>query len=425
MTSGLAERVGLAQAMRPAEPGAASRPAEVRSHRSEHSSLRVLLVDPSLFSGPYDAALNEGLLAAGINPRWAVRPSRPGDRADLSAEHAEPLFYRHVDGLSGLPGWLRKAAKGVAHVVGLTRLLRAIGETEPDVVHFQWTVFPALDAVALLAIRRFCAVVVTVHDSTPGNGDGPLLFRLGQRLPMRLAHRVIVHTETARAELVRHGIAPATIDVVRHGPLRLRVPPPDPTHARQDERYTVVLFGELKTYKGIDILIDAVGLLPLHVRRDVRVLVTGRAQMDVAPLIARIHELGLEDVIQVAQRRLTEEQMSELFAGADCFVFPYRVVDASGVYFLVRSLSRWIIASRVGVFAEQLADGIDGELVPVANPPALAAALERAVTTRPRPRSSSSPESDWNAIGHATRGVYGAALESRVCCGGRPWTPLG
>jgi glycosyltransferase involved in cell wall biosynthesis len=389
---------------------------------SGRERLRVLLVDPSLFSGPYDAALNEGLLAAGIEPRWAVRPLRPGDRADLSTEHADALFYRHVDGLSRLPNRLRRAAKGIAHLVGLARLMRRIGVSRPDVVHFQWTVFPALDAMAMLAIRRRCAVVVTVHDSTPGNGDGPWLYRTGQRLPMRVAHRLIVHTKAARQSLVARGVTSATIDVVPHGPLRLRVSLPERSEVLRDPRYTFVLFGELKAYKGIDVLIDAVAKLPDHVRQEVRVLVMGRAQMDVAPLLARVGELGLDGVVELRPRRLSEEEMAELFARADCFVFPYRVVDASGVYFLVRSLSRWIIASRVGVFSEELTDGVDGELVPVGDATALAAALQRAVTARTKPTPAPSP-TDWKAIGRATLGVYRSALDSRARAGGHQCAP--
>jgi glycosyltransferase involved in cell wall biosynthesis len=229
---------------------------------------------------------------------------------------------------------------------------------------------------------------------------------------MRMAHRLIVHTKAAAQALVARGVAADSIDIVPHGPLRLRVPLPESSTVPRDPRYTVVLFGELKAYKGIDVLIDAVARLPDHVRREVRVLVMGRAQMDVAPILARIAELGLDGVVELRPRRLSEEEMADLFAQADCFVFPYRVVDASGVYFLVRSLSRWIIASRVGVFSEELTDGVDGELVPVGDAPALAAALERAVTARTKPTRAGAPM-DWKAIGRATLGVYRSALDSR------------
>jgi glycosyltransferase involved in cell wall biosynthesis len=379
-------------------------------------AVRVLLVDPSLFSAPYDAALTDGLVAAGVDPRWAVRPTRPGDRAELKQQHADAFFYRHVDSLSSLPAPVRSVAKGLAHVVGLARLVRRVALRRPDVVHFQWTVFPALDTLAMLVIRRRSAVVLTVHDTTPCNGDrGPWLHRSGQRWPMRVAHRIIVHTKGARETLVDHGLRADTIDVIPHGPLR----PPAASPSPRDARYTIVLFGELKPYKGIDVLIDAVALLPPDVRGQARVLIAGRAQMDVTPLVARIAERGLADVIDLQPRRLSEDEMAELFGRADCFVFPYRKVDASGVYFMVRSLSRWIIASRVGVFSEQLTERVDGDLVPPEDPSALAMALGSAVTTRAKP-TAVKPAGDWSAIGGATLAAYRSALDSRDGSRGRP-----
>jgi glycosyltransferase involved in cell wall biosynthesis len=376
--------------------------------------LRVVLVDPSLFTGPYDAALSRGLIAAGAEPKWAVRPTRPGDQPDLDPQQTDLFFYRHVDGLRGLPPSLRAAAKGASHVLGLARLVHRVRRRRPDVVHFQWTVVPALDALAMFLLRRHCAVVLTVHDPTPFNGDRmSWLQRAGYRWPMLVAHRVIVHTRQARRTLVERGLPSSVIDVIPHGPLSLRVQATSPG-SRSDSRYTFVLFGELKPYKGIDVLIDAVALLPESVRSRARVLVMGRSQMDLAPLAERIASRGLAGAIELHPRRLSEEEMAELFARTDCFVFPYRNVDASGVYFLVRSLSRWVIASRVGIFAEEVQEGVDGDLVPPEDPRALAAALTRAATDDPRPPVRR-PAAEWDSIGRATLSVYCAARQPLAC----------
>src|SRR3954465_2327366 len=84
--------------------------------------LRVWLVDPSLFTAPYDAALNDGLLAADVHPTWAVRPVRPGARQEIAPEYVDEFFYRRVDRLRG-PSKLRALAKGVSHALGLARLV--------------------------------------------------------------------------------------------------------------------------------------------------------------------------------------------------------------------------------------------------------------------------------------------------------------
>ena len=99
--------------------------------------------------------------------------------------------------------------------------------------------------------------------------------------------------------------------------------------------------------------------------------------------------------------------MADLFAAADCFLFPYRQIDASGVYYLVKSLGKWLIASRVGIFAEDLRQE-QGELVPVGDVEALASAMANAVEVR-RAASAVSNGADWREIGALTRQLYDGA----------------
>src|SRR3569623_2495774 len=85
---------------------------------------RVLLIDPSLFTAPYDAALGEGLRQVGIEPHWAVRPHRGGESEALPAgQISHAIFYRRADGLSESLRRLRAVAKGVSHLAGLARVL--------------------------------------------------------------------------------------------------------------------------------------------------------------------------------------------------------------------------------------------------------------------------------------------------------------
>ncbi|MEY2934631.1 MAG: hypothetical protein RL033_5380 [Pseudomonadota bacterium] len=377
------------------------------------SRLRVLLVDPSLFTAPYDAALTEGLLAAGIDPTWAIRPTRGGDRDEIAEAHADRFFYRSSDRLTRWPASLRAIAKGIAHAWGLVSLLRRVRRSRPDVVHFQWAVVPALDALAIALLRRRCPVVLTVHDTSPFNGERASRWQsFAFDAPARQADRVIVHTQSARARLLARGISNAQLAVIPHGPLQLLAQPRAVVaQSTTDARYTFVAFGELKRYKGLDVLIEALALLP-SARHATRVIIAGRPRMDLEPLLRRIAELKLGDCVEIRATRQSEQEMADLFAQADCFVFPYRQVDASGVYFLVRSLSRWMIASRVGIFAEDLQEGAQGTLVPPEDAPALAAALAHAVDQRPRPPALA-PGEAWAAIGHATRALYSEAIARR------------
>jgi len=367
--------------------------------------MRALLVDPSLFTGPYDAGLTEGLVAAGVAPTWAVRPTRDGDRQEIGEDYVDAFFYRRVDRLTSLPGPLRSAAKGVAHALGLVRLVLRVLMRKPDVVHFQWLVVPPLDALAIRIIGLRCPVVFTAHDTVPFNGEYlSFLQNLAFDLPIRLSDRVIVHTAAGMRRLVERGVPREKVAVIPHGPLRLHASPS--AHAGpRDPRRTFVLFGEIKHYKGADVLIEAVGRLPRQLRARGRFIIAGRPRMDLSPLQHRIDELGLADTIEIRAHRHSETEMADLFAQTDCFVFPYRQIDASGVYFLTKSLNRWTIATRVGIFAEDFEDGAQGVLIAPENPEALGSALAEAIVHDPRP-TSAPPSSAWQEIGRATRAVY-------------------
>jgi glycosyltransferase involved in cell wall biosynthesis len=375
--------------------------------------LKALLVDPSLFTAPYDAALTKGLGGASVETRWVTRPLRGGEEAVLPSDRVNAFFYRRAEGAKHLSTKLKPLLKGFGHAAGLIRLVVYAVKQRPDVVHFQWTVLPLLDAVVIAALRRWRPIVLTVHDPVPFNGQRmPLMQRLGFDFTIGQADRVIVHTAAGRDILAMRGVAAEKISIVPHGPLKLAREEmeggdmrPEPSGARRDPRWTFVLFGNLKPYKGLDVLIEAIGLMPTELRDSARFVVAGAAKMDLDPIMDRIRQLDLHKCVELRIWHHSETDMAELFREADTFVFPYRQIDASGVYFLVKGRGKWIVATRVGIFAEDVEDGIAGDLVAPDDAPGLAASLARAVQERPVPAAGASGTS-WQEIGLATRDIY-------------------
>jgi glycosyltransferase involved in cell wall biosynthesis len=303
----------------------------------------------------------------------------------------------------------------VSHAWGLGKLVQRVIQRKPDVVHFQWVVVPPLDSLAMLLLAACCPLVLTVHDTVPYNGDRmSWLQRWGFELPLRLCDHIIVHTQAGREALLARGLRAENVSVIPHGALPLREQPSAAalSHAA-DGFFRFVAFGEMKQYKGLDVLIEALALMPAQTRSKARVVIAGRPRMDLTPLLSRIERLGLTELVELRPRRLSEPEMADLFHLADCFVFPYRQIDASGVYFLVKSLGKWLIASRVGVFAEDMRDGEQGELVPVADAQALADAMTAAVEGRrvPLPVAAGT---GWTDIGRATSELYRALRARRA-----------
>jgi len=145
--------------------------------------LTVLLVDPSRFTVPYDAQLGEGLAQAGVQATWATRPIRAHESEELPAGAMHPIFYRRFDRPRAIPRFAQGPLKALAHLAGLGRLLFLARRA--DLVHFQWTLLPVLDAGAIWLLRKFRPVLLTVHDSVPFNGHRmPFFLRFAADLPI-------------------------------------------------------------------------------------------------------------------------------------------------------------------------------------------------------------------------------------------------
>lgn len=377
---------------------------------SDGRPITALLVDPSRFTVPYDAQLGEGLAQAGVRVIWATRPIRSYEAEELAPNATHAIFYRRFDRPRAVPRFAQGPLKALAHLAGLVRLLFLARRA--DLVHFQWTLLPVLDGAAIWLLRKFRPVFLTVHDSVPFNGHRmPFFQRFAADLPIKLAQRVIVHSKTAKQELVRRGIAEEKIAVVPHGPLPLKALPEKA--GERDDRWTFAMFGYLKPYKGIDLVIEAAGLLRDKFQGKARFVIAGSAQMDVAPLHARIAELGVVDMVELRAGYLSNGALAGLLEDADCILFPYRQIDASGAYYMAKPLGKWIIASAVGVFADDIIHGQTGTLVPPSDSRTLAQALEWTVENRAKPVQVQA-DSSWREIGSLTKAQYLLANELRT-----------
>ncbi|MHB8286340.1 MAG: glycosyltransferase [Caulobacteraceae bacterium] len=372
----------------------------------------VLLVDPALFTGPYDAALTDGLQSAGVTVRWAGRPLRSEEAAELPPGLVDPLYYRGVQDTAKGRGPVWKLRKAASHLLGGLRLLSSARRQRADVVHFQWAVLPLYDAFIMRRLARRHAVVLTIHDLEPFNGAPTSRFQnLGLEHAMQAASHLIVHTDTARETLIGRGLRPDRITTIPHGPLGLRqAAAPSLPRARPDDApWRVTFFGKIQPYKGVDVLVEALGLIPAADCSKLRVVVAGEPLMPMEPILGRYAELGLQDVLEFRLKRLSEDEMAALFADTDVFVFPYRHIEASGVFYMVMAYGCWIIASDLGAFRDAISSGQNGVRITPSEPRELADAILASIGQRPDP-SLALAATSWEEIGVRTRAVYQDAV---------------
>jgi glycosyltransferase involved in cell wall biosynthesis len=381
------------------------------------STLSIAVIDPSLFTIPYDDALCDALAERGCRPTLFGRRLRGGETRSGTAT-LEPFFYRAVERrMIDLPVRAFRMAKGVEHTFDMLRLSRRLTRERPDIIHFQWAPLPLIDRRFVAALRRIAPVVLTVHDTKPFNGSpNEALQGIGATSIYAAFDHLIVHTEAGRAQLLAHGIDARTISVIAHGALHLPAAPSGSAaqHRRgQDGERIILAFGKIKLYKGIDLLIEAFALLPEGLRSGANLRIVGEPFMPVDALQARAHVLGVADRITWDLRYVRDDEIGGIIGAADILAFPYRQIDASGVLMAALRYGKPIIASAIGAFAELLRDGEHGRLVPPEDVAALRDALAellgdpvRAAAMGEKVRGIAAGIAAWPEIADATLALY-------------------
>ncbi len=381
--------------------------------------MRVSMIDPSLFTLPYDQALARGLAAAGHDVTLYGR--RPGpDDSNPPGVRLLPEFYKIAGSrpVAALPKPLRLGIKGLDHLWSMARLLRRLRRERPDVIHFQWLPLPLVDRRLLTQFRRVAPLVLTVHDTNPFNGDPSAgLQAQGVAQCFGAFGRLIVHTQQGVARLRAQGVPAERLVVLPHGPM----PASEASRATDpmDGKLTFMLFGKIKPYKGVDTLIEAFAGLPAHARAQSQVRIVGKPYMDLAPLQELIRAHRLADFVAIEPRFVSDAEVSALFRRNTVAVFPYRELETSGVLPQALGHGRPVVASNIGVFGETLTDGVHGHLVPPDDAPALAAAMRHFVEDRSFAAACArnallltDQTESWDGIARRTALAYAAAGSS-------------
>ncbi len=343
--------------------------------------MRVALIDPSLFTLPYDAALARGLQQAGCEVTLHGRAPRVVDGGAVGVDlqsHFYPLSETRL--VRDLPKTLRLAIKGVDHAVSMLRLWQRLRAARPDIIHFQWLALPVIDARLLARFRTLAPLVLTVHDTDPFNGNpASRLQRMDMQRALAGFDRLIVHTNQGRARLLGQGIRADHTVVLPHG--SLSTAPPPAADAMLGE-VTFLLFGKIKPYKGVHILIDAFAALPASLRQQARVRIVGQPYMPLDGLRAQAEALGISASVSIEPDFIADDAVDGFFEAGTVAVFPYLEIEASGVLSYAIANGRPIIASRLGSFAETLRNGVHGRLVPPGDAQALSVAMAELLADR-------------------------------------------
>lgn len=332
---------------------------------------RIVLIDPSDFTIPYDLALAGGMASQGRYVRLVGQAGNLPRRQHFKHGHFYPILASPWGGR--LPSGAARIVKGACHGVDMLRLFRLPAVIEAEIAHFQWSPLPLLDCWIIRGLGRRLPVVLTLHDSHPYQGASTWLMRQGYVGLLHSFHAIIVHTRQAQRRVVEMGIDPAMIYRIPHGLLGARNT--SLAQRRRQDRLVLLQFGKIKPYKGIDLLLEALTLVPRDLRNRLDVRIVGKPYMDTLGLEQYIHANDLAGCVTLRFEFVSEAEEERLFADADAILLPYREIDASGVAMSAITRGVPVLATAIDGFRELFEDEGGARLVRPADPTALSGAI--------------------------------------------------
>lgn len=215
--------------------------------------------------------------------------------------------------------------------------------------------------------------VVMVHDPIPHPGLRDWMLAQIETRSIRMAGRCIVLSQALASALQKRGCPPERVDVVPHGELGLGLDPlPQPVRA-PDAPPTLLFFGRITPYKGLEVLLPAFRRLQ-ETLPAAELVIAGEGDLGpYLPLLRDVPHVRLEN------RWIPDVEAGALFAAADVVVLPYTSASQSGVVALAASFARPVVATTVGGIPEQIEDRVTGRLVRAGDPAVLAEALTDAL----------------------------------------------
>lgn len=276
----------------------------------------------------------------------------------------------------------------------LLRLCREMRTGHYDIIHVQ---FFRKARIEMPLYRHFAKkhgrLFYTVHDVLPHEAVEADRALFGSFY--RACDGLIVHNEESRRQLVEDFHLPSEkIFTMPMG--AYKAPAPQGRASDRRDRVEFLQFGQIRKYKGIDLVIKALALIPPQARRQLHVSVVGKqyASMDNTDYVAMAQSLGVSDCIDFRREHIPDSDIPAAFYQADICLVPYRELYGSASLMMAYSYGKPVIATDLPILREETDGGKTGILFENENPQALADAMLRALAWTNEEYSAAQTEID-------------------------------
>jgi D-inositol-3-phosphate glycosyltransferase len=318
------------------------------------------------------------------------------------------------------------------------RLLRYAATAQPKILHILWNnKFELFDRTLCMLYYKSMGkkIVLTAHNVNAGKRDGKdtIVNRFSLRIQYHLSDHIFIHTEKMKQQLIDwFGVQGKRLTVIPFG-VNNAVPNTGLTSAEAkqhlgigDGERTILFFGRITPYKGLDYLIAA--FQQMQARADnCRLIIAGKPAKGCEGYWAAVRQSIDQDVqkgrVVLRAEFIPDDETEVYLKAADVLVLPYRSIYQSGVLFLSYSFGLPVVAADVGSLKDDIVEGETGFVFKAEDPADLANAIETyfasdlykgLIKRRQGIQNFVSQRHSWDVVGQMTMSVYAGLLGSRL-----------
>lgn len=343
--------------------------------------MRISLLLGSGVSGHYELGLLSGLITKDIIVD--VIGTEEIERSPL-LKNKNVCFYNFFNILESNASIKQKF---IYYIKYYLKLMKYAANTNSNLFHIQWfNKFYVFDQTLLNIYYKILGkkLLFTAHniDAQERNGQSSLLNRLSLRLMYLLMDHIIVHTEKMKSQLInKFDINSAKISVIPHGIINTIVK----TNLSSNEAKrilniniddkTILFFGNVAPYKGIENLISALDILKRKIS-SIKLIIAGEVKKKNESywdsITRKINGYKLSDHLIIRSELIPDEDVEKYFMASDVLILPYKNIFQTGVLFMSYNFGLPIIATDVGSLREDIIENKTGLICKPENPKDLA-----------------------------------------------------
>lgn len=263
-------------------------------------------------------------------------------------------FKPYFDGITMVKFIVHKNSKSLSikSILSAMKLGRYFQKMNFDIMHFDNI---SQRNFGLYPFVKKSNLVITLHDPKPHTGENNWKSHLIFKLYTPKAKAFILYAQYSKALLKKVypkvNVPINCIQLLPYTFMRNYLP--------KERKYdnSILFFGRLSPYKGVDILLEAIPLV-LEKYPNQHFVIAGSTSYDFQFNETMI--LKYKNNITIINKYLSLDEIAALIEKSAFVVCPYRDATQSGVLSTTFAFGKTAIVSNVGSFREYITDGVNG-----------------------------------------------------------------